>query len=486
MRGFLFLQGIAFLHTISRGIGYCTVTPVPDRTHKTISPQITAVLNVYRSQGLNACDIHADNEFECIRGEILPTEQNVLTADSHVGEVERSIRTIKKERLRSCVHGLPFLSRLPKIVTGVGTPNYTVMCLELGTYAKVFEDNNPTNTPRSRLLGAIALDPTGNSQGDYYFMSLATGARLSRHNWSVLPLPNTAIARVEALLALNEGRPLIQERGFVVEWRPDHPIDDSDYNVDVAPPDFVPDDFFEAADYVPLDPTELDNLANPFVRFDPAVPNKPPTQGAGADAVVDHDEADFPVDDAFDHDEADFPVDDYNNDVDTAFVDIFDADDEKEGTQGAAPAYDNLQGASTENTDAYHGTQEEGAATAGDDAQQQEEGAAPAAGNDAQHQGAQGAPNSPPTYNLRPRAAMTQRSTFNQAMDNPHDGKLFYAPTQLLQSALAEPSQNDMDHKRRVVFNFILAQMGTTCTQMSERAGLRKHGTRGPGRIQAP
>jgi hypothetical protein len=48
-------------------------------------------------------------------------------------------------------------------------------------------------------LGAIALRPTGNAQGDYYFMSLSTGARISRHQWTILPIPDTAIARVEAL-----------------------------------------------------------------------------------------------------------------------------------------------------------------------------------------------------------------------------------------------------------------------------------------------
>ena len=90
------------------------------------------------------------------------------------------------------------------------------MRVELGTYVQVFEDNDPSNTPRGRSLGAIALCPTGNAQGDYYFMSLATGSRISRHNWTVLPVPDTAIARVEAL-AMHEGRPLIQERDLVIE-----------------------------------------------------------------------------------------------------------------------------------------------------------------------------------------------------------------------------------------------------------------------------
>jgi hypothetical protein len=112
---------------------------------------------------------------------------NIVTADSHVGEIERSIRTVK-ERLRTCVHGLPF-KRIPKLmirhmiddvvrclnqfpwkngvsatmspaglVLGHAPPDFNVLRLEFGTYVQVFEDNDPTNTPRARSLGAIALD----------------------------------------------------------------------------------------------------------------------------------------------------------------------------------------------------------------------------------------------------------------------------------------------------------------------------------------
>ncbi|KAI2513611.1 Reverse transcriptase (RNA-dependent DNA polymerase) [Fragilaria crotonensis] len=84
------------------------------------------------------------------------------------------------------------------IVTGVGTPNYQCMRIEFGTYAQVFEDNDPSNT-LARSLGAIALTPTGNAQGDFYFLSLATGNKLSRHAWTPLPMTDTAIARVEAI-----------------------------------------------------------------------------------------------------------------------------------------------------------------------------------------------------------------------------------------------------------------------------------------------
>ena len=53
--------------------------------------------------------------------------------------------------------------------------------------------------PRARSLGAIALSPTGNAQGDYNFLSLATGAKISRHQWTEVPITDAAIARIEAL-----------------------------------------------------------------------------------------------------------------------------------------------------------------------------------------------------------------------------------------------------------------------------------------------
>jgi hypothetical protein len=271
------------------------VAPITDRKFTTLLREVKAALTLYHARGLVVCDIHSDSEFACIRDAIRPVEMNIVPPDSHVGDVERSIRTIK-ERLRSCVHGLPY-KRLPKllihsmvadvvrclnnfpwkrgisdtlspatIVTGVATPDYTCMRLELGSYVQVFEDSDPTNTPRARSLGAIALLPTGNAQGDYYFLSLSTGARISRHNWTEVPLTDTAIARVEAL-AFADGQPLIQERGLVVEWRHDHPIDDHEYDADYHAPAPVSDDDFAAADYAPLDAAEVEELiadAAPF------------------------------------------------------------------------------------------------------------------------------------------------------------------------------------------------------------------------------
>ena len=187
------------------------VAPVADRTRKTILAEISSVINLYSARGLTVREIHTDNEFECVRETLRPIVLNIVTADSHVGEVERSVRTIK-ERLRSWAHGLPF-KRLPRIMirhmvsdavrclnqfphrndisstmslttidTGAGTPNYNAMRIEFGSYVQVFEDCNPSNTPRARSLGAIALTPTGHSQGDYYFMSLCLEERSNCRN----------------------------------------------------------------------------------------------------------------------------------------------------------------------------------------------------------------------------------------------------------------------------------------------------------------
>lgn len=95
MHRFLCVQGIPFFHIISRAIGFRTVSRVQDRTKNTILREARAALNLYQARGLTVCDIHADNAFECIREDVRPIMMNIVPADSHVGEVERSVRTIK-------------------------------------------------------------------------------------------------------------------------------------------------------------------------------------------------------------------------------------------------------------------------------------------------------------------------------------------------------------------------------------------------------
>jgi Reverse transcriptase (RNA-dependent DNA polymerase) len=450
---FLFVQGHPFFHTISRDLQFRTIAAVPDRKHSTILTELQAVIKLYAVRGFIVCDIHADTEFECIRADVLPIHLDVVPADDHVGEVERSNRTVK-ERARACVHGLPF-RRIPKllvvsvvaevvrclnmlpaphgvsqtlsplsIVTGAPGPDYNAMQLEFGSYVQLFDDADPTNTLRSRTFGAISLNPTGNLRGDYYFLSLASGARVSRHRYQSLPIPDTAIARVEAL-AKSENQPLLQERGLVVEWRPDHPIDEDEYDRDFLEPPEPDDDSFHADDYSDVDVAELADLDDGYddppggdaagPNIAPALPPAP-TQGADEEPApppTNEEEADFPMPDLVEH------VDREDDD---------DADDE----QGAPIA------------------------------EHPEEGGAPIA----EHPAEEGAQNSSPRYNLRTRTN-PRNSVFQSAMDEPHSSQSYFPPMQMLY---------------KDIFGYIMTQaeqnteFAITLTQMSANAGLKKFG----------
>jgi hypothetical protein len=198
--------------------------------------------------------VEGDQELSCLANSLLPTPLNIADADDHVAEVERSIQTIK-ERVRCLVQGLPF-KRIPKammratienanktlnqfpaknsvshtlspltIMTGRPTPNYSNMKIEFGAYAQVFEDNNTTNIPRAQTTGVIALTPTGNAQGGNFFLSLATGRKLSRQQWDALPMPDGVVAAVERM-AQDESQPLIRQGAPLFEWSPGVPIEE--------------------------------------------------------------------------------------------------------------------------------------------------------------------------------------------------------------------------------------------------------------------
>jgi hypothetical protein len=288
---FFYVQGFCFFHAISRALCYRTVFPVPDRGAPTILSCLRRTLLPYESRGFTVTSIIADQEFECARDSLAPIHLDTVPPDSHVGDVERSIRTIK-ERSRATVHGLPF-KRLPKlmvnelvlhstrclnqlpaengvsdimsphaIITGRPNPDYRHLQLEFGSYVQVYEYNpNTNNTMRARTTGAITLTSTDNAGGHMFFMSLATGKRISRGQWTELPIPEEAILRVEELARI-EGQPMIQQSRLIVEWRPEQPFEDSD------DPDYIydttgeEDEPLEEADY---DWDELDENENTVI-----------------------------------------------------------------------------------------------------------------------------------------------------------------------------------------------------------------------------
>ena len=93
-------------------------------------------------------NIHADNEFECRRDEIRPIQLDIAGVGMNVGEVERSICTIK-EKVRCTTHHLPF-KRYPKIMT-TGCVTYNIKRLNnLPGDDEVFD----TMSPNTLVTGA--------------------------------------------------------------------------------------------------------------------------------------------------------------------------------------------------------------------------------------------------------------------------------------------------------------------------------------------
>ena len=70
-------------------------------------------------------------------------------------------------------------------------------------------------------IGAIALCPTGNAQGGYFFFSLTTGRVLNRGRWTSLPMPNEVIDRVHRMARQEHGN-----HGLLFEDRHHNPLID--------------------------------------------------------------------------------------------------------------------------------------------------------------------------------------------------------------------------------------------------------------------
>ena len=143
-----------------------------------------------------------------------------------MGDVERYIRTIK-ERMRGVTNTLPFkqltrnmiielakavvywLNSIPShmgvsptisprtIITGQVLDYHKHCRYEFGEYVQTHEEHD--NSLISRTVGVIALRPTGNQQGGYFFMSLHTGRIINRLHATKLPMPAEVITRVDQL-----------------------------------------------------------------------------------------------------------------------------------------------------------------------------------------------------------------------------------------------------------------------------------------------
>ena len=167
-----------------------------------------------------------DNEFEKLQNLVPILTINTMAAKEHVPEVERKIWLIK-ERGRGILNTLQF-KKMPRLMliglvyhamlwlnafptkSGVSetlSPRKIVNLHKLDfakhfkspfeMYCEVHDEPTPTNTMATRSTPAIVLGPTGNVQGTYKFLSLATGKKVKQPAFTPHPMPDSVIKKVQ-------------------------------------------------------------------------------------------------------------------------------------------------------------------------------------------------------------------------------------------------------------------------------------------------
>jgi len=231
-----FVDGTAFLITVSRRIKFITVEHVQVRMATSLSKHLTCVLQVYERAGFKVRTILMDGDFEKVRDVMPCVECNTTAAKEYVSKAERTIRTIK-ERTRGLLGTLPFqhLPRRMKIefiyfmvlwlnafpvkngISSMFSPrellvrwrlDYAKHCRVLpGTYCEVHDKPSPSNTMTPRMHEAIAVGPTRNLQGSVKIFCLNSGRILKRRSFTTLPMPDRVLKRVNDIgLREKQGR----------------------------------------------------------------------------------------------------------------------------------------------------------------------------------------------------------------------------------------------------------------------------------------
>ena len=116
----------------------------------------------------------------------------------------------------------------PRTLLTGQTWSYTTHCkLEFGDYVQTHKEHD--NSMAAQIIGEIALCPTRNTQGGFFFFSLTTGRVLNRGGWTSLPMPNAVIDWVHRMTCQEHGN-----NGLLFE--------DRDHNPHVNPDDDGDDD----------------------------------------------------------------------------------------------------------------------------------------------------------------------------------------------------------------------------------------------------
>jgi hypothetical protein len=93
----MFVNGLPFLSTSSRGISLITIEFLPSRTAKCLASSVEQVVSMYSKAGF-IVQTSMMVEFEKLENMLSGITLNTTAAREHVGEIERKIRLIKNEQ----------------------------------------------------------------------------------------------------------------------------------------------------------------------------------------------------------------------------------------------------------------------------------------------------------------------------------------------------------------------------------------------------
>jgi hypothetical protein len=222
----MFVNGIAFLTTLSQKLRLSTVEQLPSRTATQLSNSLTKIVRLYACTGFIVCIIMMDQEFDKVEDACKMVEINTTAAREHVGKIKPFICTIK-ERSRALVLDLPYttlpcqvvihlvyfavlwLNSLPAAagVSNKYSPWEIVLGCKLdfkkhckttfGSYAQAHDDPTITNTMQPQTFPGIFLSPTGNRQGTHKVFDINTGVVKKPRTITPLPMPDRVIAVIK-------------------------------------------------------------------------------------------------------------------------------------------------------------------------------------------------------------------------------------------------------------------------------------------------
>ncbi len=110
----MFVNGVPFLVSVSRGLNLITAEYIPSCTAKQLAAGIRRVMDVYSQGRLVVGTILTDNKFELLRILLWILAINTMAAKEHVPEVKGRIRLIQ-ECERGVLNTLPF-KKMPQVI----------------------------------------------------------------------------------------------------------------------------------------------------------------------------------------------------------------------------------------------------------------------------------------------------------------------------------------------------------------------------------